>query len=147
MRTLLRLLIFWALMAPVFYFLILPMLMDRLNTRARAQSFDACIAQLQKEGIYGPPPALIKQEQAEHYCHCVADGLTLERADLPALAQHKQPDRLTNAMKPVVEGCNKELQESLNAIINGAPAPTSGRAADGTEVIYFNTPVEVRTVQ
>jgi hypothetical protein len=144
MRILIRSLIFWAICLPIFYLVGLPILMDKLDARIRGQNYDACFTHLKNEGLFGSGSAVLKKDQAEHYCHCVSDSLTLDRRDLFDLLKKRPPAHLTAAMKPVVEACNTELTQAMNAVITAAPAPRVTRAPDGTEVMHFDTPVQYK---
>ena len=137
MRTLLRLALFWAVTAPLLYVYGLPWLLGKLDAKAQAQSYAACLEHLKTEHLIGGPGWVIKQADAEKYCHCVSDGLHFARADLPELMQKKTPARVETLMKPVVEACNATLQASMNATVQTAPGPSIERKADGTEVIHF----------
>ncbi len=137
MRWLMRSLIFWAVSAPLFYLFGLPFLIGKLETKSRAASFTACQAHLKDENIAYAPASIISPAQADAYCHCVSDPIAFTNADLFDLAQKKQPERLTAAMKPALEACNATLQQSMNNAINSAPATRSTWEPDGTETVHF----------
>lgn len=140
MRLLLRIAIFWLITLPLFYAFGLPKLLSMLSEKVRADGYTECLAQLKQQNIIDTPAALVKHEVGEHYCHCVTDGLTLTKADLPDLVQRRMPQRVADMQKPVIDACNKELQERVNGIITGAPAPRVTRKDDGTEIMYFDSP-------
>ncbi|MFM9890859.1 MAG: hypothetical protein ACKVOE_09535 [Rickettsiales bacterium] len=138
MRTVLRLLLFWAITAPLFYVYGLPWLLSKLDAKAQAQSYSSCMQHLADEHLIGGPGWVIKQADGETYCHCVSGGLHFTRADLPELLQKKTPERIATAMKPMVEACNSTLKASMNSTIQTAPEPHIERKPDGTEIIHFN---------
>ncbi len=138
MRWLIRSLIFWAVCTPLFYLFGLPMLMEKLETSSRAENYTVCQQHLADEHLANVPSALLSPQQAEEYCHCVSDGITLTKSDLFDLALKRQPARLTEAMKPVVEACNETLQQALDRALNAGTAPRSTWEPDGTETIHFN---------
>lgn len=145
MRLLIRILIFWAIALPIFYLFGLPWLTGVLTRKTRVQNYEACYANLEKQGLVGTPASLLKKEMAEHYCHCATDGLTFSRRDLFDLALRRPPTDLTAKMEPVVQACNEELAQQLNAVINDAPAPRITKAPDGTDTVHIEAPVVVRT--
>jgi hypothetical protein len=138
MRWLIRSLIFWAICAPLFYLFGLPYLMGKLEAKAQADSYMQCQQHLQKEGMVGSPTAILKAPQADSYCHCVADAMKLEKSDLVDLIQKKQPERLQNAMKPLVDACNQTLQQGITETVKAAPPTRTEVLPDGTHVIHFN---------
>ena len=138
MRWLLRSFLFSCISLPLFYLLALPWLMGKLNVKTRAESYAQCQHQLHETGMAGSPTALLKAPQADAYCHCVSDSITLTRADLVPLAQHQPPTRLTAAMKPTVDACNDALKAGINQTITTAPAPSVTRDANGVEIVHFN---------
>ncbi len=134
MRWVIRSLVFWVLCLPLFYFYGLPFLMEKLNIKARAESYTQCQTHLQKEGIAG----MLTPQEADRYCHCVSDGITFEPADLVYLAQKKPPTRLVGTMKPRVDACNTTLKATIKAAATAAPATRTEKLPDGTEIIHFN---------
>lgn len=137
MRWLLRFFIFWLIMLPLFYLFGLPWLMGLLSEKARTEAYGDCFRQLREQQLIDAPTAIVRQPQAETYCHCVSAPITLTRDDLPDLIKKRPPERLNALMKPVIEGCNADLQRSMTAIISGARPPETVRQPDGTEVIHF----------
>lgn len=138
MRWLIRSLIFWAVCAPLFYLFGLPMMMHKLETKSRAENYTACQQHLKDEHIANVPSAMVSPLQADQYCHCISDPITLTQADLFDLVQKKSPQRLADAMKPIVEGCNTALQGQLNRAVNAGPGPSSTYEPNGTETVHFN---------
>lgn len=138
MRWLLRALIFWVVCAPLFYFFGLPLLMNSLQTKSRTENYTACIRHLQEEHLANVPSSLLSPQQADEYCHCISDTITLTQEDLFDIVQKKQPQRLEAAMKPIVDSCNETLQSTLNRAINSGTAPRSTYDPNGTETVHFN---------
>lgn len=114
MRWLLRLILFWAICAPLFYVFGLPLLLEKVSAKARADGFTQCIEHFNK-----PDMALmashLPQPERDAYCHCATDEIALTKADLPDLVQRRQPARLTAAMQQHTEQCNTELQRKINS--------------------------------
>lgn len=137
MRILIRILCFWGVALPLFYVFGLPMLLDKLQTKARADQFVQCHQHLREQHLTGPT-ALLRDSEADAYCHCVSDGLTIERGDLVDMARHRQPERLNSAMKPVVEACNEQLKQSMSEAMKALPAPRVTTDANGVETVHFN---------
>lgn len=121
MRWLVRLLIFWAITAPLFYLFGLPYLLDLLSKKAQTQAYDQCTAQLAKDGMTGKPDSPVTKERGEKYCHCVSDGLILTKNDVFDLMQRKPPAGLTARGQAQADTCTRTLQEELNS---AAPAVT-----------------------
>lgn len=138
MRWVWRSLLFWAVSLPLFFIFGLPVVLDKVNDKARVQSFTQCQEHLQSQGMAGTPTALLKPAEADQYCHCVSDPITLMKEDLPNLLQKKPPERLNAAMKPVVEACNAALTQSINDAARALPQPRTVVEPDGTEIIHFN---------
>ncbi len=137
MRWLLRFFIFWLIMLPLFYLFGLPWLMGLLSEKARTEAYADCFRQLREQQLIDSPTAIVRQPQAETYCRCVSAPITLTRDDLPDLIKKRPPERLTTLMKPVIEGCNADLERSIHAAASGARPPETVRQPDGTEVIHF----------
>ena len=137
MRWLVRSLIFWAICAPLFYMFGLPKLMVKLETKARTENYAACQTHLKDEHLAGVPTAIINDKEADKYCHCVSDSIALTNADLFDLARKRQPARLEAVMKPIVEACNKTLQDKLTRNVISTEQPYSTFEKDGTETVRF----------
>jgi hypothetical protein len=131
MRWLIRMLIFWAITAPLFYFFGLPALLDMLSKKARSEGYTQCIAHLQKEGMMGSANAPVTAAQGETYCHCVSDRLTFTQNDVMDMVQKKPPAALTAMANALSQSCNRDLQQSMR----GMPPAASPSAASDTNVI------------
>ena len=138
MRWLIRSLIVWAITLPLFYLVGLPYMLNTLSDKARKDSFAQCQAHLKTQNMAYVATAIIKPERADTYCHCVSAPIQITNADIPDLVQKKQPERLNNAIKPVIEACNAALQDDMSrAMSTGAPT-RSTFDADGVETVHFN---------
>lgn len=102
MRWLLRLLLYWAVTLPLFYFVALPPLMTMLDKKARAQNYEHCLQQL--------AAIPITQPAAGKYCHCVMDGLTFTYKDLIDMLGGREPAQLTAQVDTAAKKCNVLLQ-------------------------------------
>lgn len=138
MRFLVSSLIFWAICSPLFYFFGLPVLIGKLEAKARGEAYAACQKTLEEEHLANAPASPLSPAQAETYCHCVSDPIAFTKGDLIALARTHQSERLTAALKPVVDACNQSLQQAINESINTGAKPHSTWEPDGTETVHFN---------
>ncbi|MFZ4540983.1 MAG: hypothetical protein ACOYNL_04120 [Rickettsiales bacterium] len=138
MRWLIRMLIFWAISAPLFYLFGLPYLLELLSKKAQTQGHSQCIEQITKEGIIGKPDSPISPDRGETYCHCVSDGLTLGKNDVLDMVRKKPPTLLTATAQAQATKCTKELEDEMRAraqpSIPAQPAPTP--AADAPEINF-----------
>lgn len=113
MRWLLRLIVFWAISAPLFYVYGLPAMLDMLTEKARTESFDQCLAELTNQKQIGSANSPLSQQQGEQYCLCISARLIFSRADLMDVLQQKQPSALQAQAQSLSEHCTRELQQSL----------------------------------
>lgn len=113
MRLIIRLVLFWAICAPLFYIFGLPMLIDHLNQKTRADAYKQCIDHLTKEGMIGSVNSPMTAEKGTTYCHCVSDDLTLTKDDILDIAQKKEPAAITAQSKAITERCNNDMQQSV----------------------------------
>lgn len=130
-RWFLRTLLCWIIFLPVFYFLLLPLLMDKLQTKMRNDAYNQCQAQLTQDKLVGQPNSPFSLTEAETYCRCAGDAITLTHDDLIALAKRERPERLENAMKPLVEACTATLQRGTG------PAASTGAQGNVVETVTF----------
>lgn len=138
MRWLIRLLILWAVSLPLFYLFGLPYLLTKLNDKARLESFAQCQEHLKAERMAYVPTAIMKPDRADAYCRCISEPIAFTRADLIILAQKKQPERLNNALKPVIEACNAALQDDMTKAISAGAPTHSTFDENGVETVHFN---------
>jgi hypothetical protein len=136
MRWLLRLVLFWVVSGSLFYIFGLPFALEKLTAKARDQSYTQCMGQLAHEGMIGGLHSPLKQEQGEHYCHCLSDGLTFTKNDLFDAAQGKVPAGLTALAQTLADKCNAELQAAQNPTASETPANAETPKAD-SNVLYF----------
>lgn len=122
MRWLLRLLLFWAISAPLFYLFGLPMLLDMLSKKAQAQGYAQCATHIKAIGLVGSSYATLTEYQGEKYCHCVSDGLIFTQHDVIDMVQKKQPAALNALAQSLSTQCNAALEGSAAP---AAPAPTA----------------------
>lgn len=113
MRWLLRLILFWALMAPISYYFGLPIALEKLSAKAQTQALADCRTKLTTEGLVGSANSPLNPQQGEGYCHCMSDKLVLTKADLLDVVQKKPPAALTAMAQTIADGCNRDLQRSL----------------------------------
>jgi hypothetical protein len=113
MRWLLRLLLFWAITAPLFYVFGLPYLLDMLSKKAQADAYTQCQQQLTKEGLVGSKNSPLNEQQGVGYCHCVSNRLILTKNDVFDLVQKKSPAALTALSESIAKQCNTDLQRML----------------------------------
>lgn len=132
MRFLLRLILFWAICAPIFYLFGLPPLLDKLSEKTVAQTREQCFAHLNAEKLVGAPNSPMTAQQAESYCNCVSNGLKITQADLLDMAQRKQPTLLGIQAQQQANTCNIKLQEMQGL----RPAPAAPKNED-PNVIKF----------
>lgn len=125
-RLLIRIIIFWAIVALLAYIFGIPALTDYMTKKVRTQGYDQCIATLTQEGTMGKPGSMLNQQQGENYCHCISDGLIFTKADLfdilpknsSEIGTQKQPGPLTALAKSISERCNTDLQKVMQAPVN-----------------------------
>ena len=128
MRWLLRMLIFWAISAPLFYVFGLPVALDHLNKKTRKDAYSQCITHLTNERMMGGANSPMSQTQGTEYCHCVSDGLTVTQNDLLDLVQKKEPAALTAASKLQTDACNSKLQGQMYGATPSVAAPQTAPA-------------------
>ena len=112
MRALKRLLIFWAISAPLFYFLGIPLAIDHLSKKAQTQGYEQCVTHMKDQGMIGSVNSPISAEQGVEYCHCVSDSLTFTKKDLFDMVQHQPPSALTALQQELADKCNANLQRA-----------------------------------
>lgn len=135
MRWLLRLILFWAISAPLFYFFGLPMLIEHLNGKTRRTSYDQCIQHLRDEGMIGSGIGKITPERGEAYCHCVSDGITFTKADILDMVKQHPPTALTELSQKLSHQCNDDLSREMNTTAAAAPAEENAPASTGLTII------------
>ena len=113
MRWLIRFMLFWAILVPLFYFFGLPMLLEFMNKKVKTDGYTQCITLMNNEKRMGSPNSPLTQTQGETYCKCVSSSLIFTRSDLFEIAQKKPPTALTALANSLNEKCNRELQQSL----------------------------------
>lgn len=113
MRWLLRILITWAVLIPISYFVGVPYAMKCLQNKTQQETLAQCNQQLHDKGLLGSSASALTQAQGDHYCHCLADPLTFTREDLFDVVRHRQPAHLTTQVNAQVEACNNELQQAI----------------------------------
>ena len=113
MRLLVRMLIFWAITAPLFYVFGLPMLIDMLSEKAQMQAYEQCITQLKNNGTAGSANSPLTAFQGEKYCHCVSDRLIFTKNDVLDMVQKKQPAALNALAQTLADGCNVEMKQMM----------------------------------
>jgi hypothetical protein len=125
MRWIIRSLIFWALCAPLAYVFGLPILLDKLTAKTRADALAQCQQHLQKEGMAGAAGSMLSTAMADEYCACVSGGLSVTRADLMELVQKKPPTALTAAANANSTKCNAALESKLSSPMTPDTAPVN----------------------
>lgn len=130
MRWLLRLLLFWAVCAPLFYMFGLPYLLDMLSKKAQGEAYAQCQQQLAKEGLIGSKNSPLNEQQGVGYCHCASDRLILTKNDVFDLVQKKPPAALTALSESISKQCNTDLQRMLGFLPPEPPPATSAPASD-----------------
>ena len=113
MRWLIRMLLFWAITAPLFYLFGLPFLIDMLSKKAQAQGYEQCATQLKTDGTAGGLNSPLTQAQGEKYCHCVSDRLIFTKNDVLDAVQKKPPAALNALAQSLADGCNAQLKEMM----------------------------------
>ena len=130
MRALKRLLIFWAISAPLFYFLGIPLALDHLSKKAQTQGYEQCVNHMKDEGMMGSANSPITAEQAVGYCHCVSDSLTFTKKDLFDMVQHQPPAALTATQQTLAEKCNADLQRAQGFLPPAGQQPAETNLSD-----------------
>ena len=89
MRILARLFLFWLIIAPITGYFTFPLLVKKLQAKARTEVYTACLDQSagQPEVFDPAQPAI-----AEGYCGCLRDGVTLSNHDVFNLLRHRQEE-------------------------------------------------------
>jgi hypothetical protein len=113
MRWLIRMVVFWAISAPLFYVFGLPYLLELLSKKAQTEGYTQCITLMTNEKKMGSPNSPLTQLQGETYCHCVSDHLIFTQGDLVEMVQKKPPTALTVLAQSLTTECNTKLQQSL----------------------------------
>jgi hypothetical protein len=113
MRWLIRMLLFWAITAPLFYLFGLPYLIDSLSNKAQTQGYAQCLAQLKNDGTAGGLNSPLTDFQGEKYCHCVSDRLIFTKNDVLDAVQKKPPAALNALAQSFADGCNAELKKMM----------------------------------
>ena len=105
MRILARLFLTWLVIGPIVGYFTFPILVQKLQTKARAEIYTACLQQTagQPEVFDPGQPAI-----AEGYCGCLRDGVTLDKQDVFDLLKHKQ-DRLNDRITKQGMQCGNNL--------------------------------------
>lgn len=134
MRWLKRALLFWALALPGFYFVGLPYLIGRLETKVRADTYADC--QRQHAALQGATPDAATQARTDTFCHCLSDTLVFTQADLMDAVQKRPPAALTALVKSQVSTCAKARDQAMTQPAQ-TPMPVTTTDAQGREVIYF----------
>jgi hypothetical protein len=134
MRWLLRLLLFWAITAPLFYVFGLPYLLDMLSKKTQAEAYAQCQQQLLKEGLIGSKNSPINEQQGVGYCHCASDHLILTQNDVFDLVQKKPPAALTALSESISRKCNTDLQRMLG-FLPPESTPATGAPAHGDGMV------------
>lgn len=108
MRFLLRMLVFWAIVAPLLWVFGVPYLLRYIDQKTQAQNTIACREQLATAGL---DPA---SQRATRYCACLNETLHFKREDLFEIAKTRQaPERMTAALQVQVETCSPLLDSSI----------------------------------
>jgi hypothetical protein len=129
MRYLIRILIFWAIAAPLFYWFGMPYLVQRVETQAKAENTIACQRQLVQSGLI----AQFGQKRGDSYCDCLNEGLHFTSADLLTMARtRKAPANVEAALNERVNECSNQLQIAAP----NAPPPET-RHTDGSVEVNF----------
>lgn len=134
MRWLKRALLFWVMVLPLFYFVGLPYLIGRLETKVRADTYADC--QRQHAALIGSTPDAATQARTDRFCHCLADTLVFTQADLVDALHKRPPAALTALVKAQVSTCATQRDQAMKAP-NATPMPVTTTDAEGREVIYF----------
>lgn len=120
MRWIMRILITWAALLTLGYFIGLPYAAQYLTGKTKAETLAQCAQQLRDKGLMGSATAAITEAQGDQYCHCLADPLALTQADILALVkqrlaggEQKPPARLETQLKTQVDACNPQLQQAI----------------------------------
>ncbi len=135
MRWLVRMLIFWAISAPLFYLFGMPYALEMLSKKAQTQAYDQCAAGLRDQHLIDGPNPPISPDQGDHYCHCMADGLILTKPDLFDILKKKPPAALNATAKTLAEKCNRDMEATMRGGM--APATPAAAPAGEEEVIHF----------
>lgn len=129
MRWLVRLLVFWAISAPLFYLFGLPFALDLLSKKAQSEALAQCREQMVTNGMAGRSDSPLSAVQSDNYCHCVSDGLLFTKDDLRDVVMKKQPAALNALAQSLASKCNDELNAQLQHLTPNAPLPP---ATDGS---------------
>ena len=142
MRFLIRMLLTWAVLLPLGYFVGLPYAATKLTAKTQNETLTQCAAQLRDKGVMGGTNAAITEAQGDAYCHCLASPLTLTTADIMemvkqrlATGEQKPPARLEAQVNSQVEACNPQLQEAIMAKYRSSAAPAAAPAQGQTIII------------
>ena len=115
MRWLVRMLLFWAISAPLFYIFGLPYMLELLSKKAQDEALTQCVAQMRSQNMFGQTDSPMTGDMADKYCHCVADGLILTKNDVFELVQKKPATELTALSQSLTTKCNEQLQQTMAA--------------------------------
>lgn len=113
MRWLIRMLLFWAICAPLFYVYGLPYMLDMLSKKAQGEALSQCVEQMRSQNMFGQPDSPMTGEMADKYCHCVADDLILTKNDVFELVQKKPATALTALSQALTTKCNEQLKQDM----------------------------------
>jgi hypothetical protein len=130
MRWLLRLLLFWAISAPLFYLFGMPYMLDLLSKKAQAQTYAQCQQQLRDQGLVGSKNASLHEQQGVGYCHCMSDGLVMTKADLMDALHRRPPAALTAMAQARTDTCNVDLRRALGYQPPAPAAPPTAAPQD-----------------
>ena len=115
MRWLIRMLLFWAICAPLFYLYGFPYLLEMLSKKAQGEALTQCVEQMREQAMIGQNGSPLTGAMADKYCHCVADGLILTKNDVFELVQKKPATELTALTQALTTKCNEQLQQDMTA--------------------------------
>lgn len=120
-RYLKRMAIGWLILTPLCYFVVLPWLIHTMEVKIRLQNYTACVEMTKQPDV---PTDAENEATSQQFCHCVIDGLTLDKQDLLDIAMKRPLVRLTSYVQEQANSCT---EKALDAAKNKEP-----------EVIYFN---------
>lgn len=127
MRLLRRLIIFWLIAAPLFWFFGMPLLLDQLSAKAQSDNAVACRQQLLSQHVV---PDRVSDEAGANYCYCLSQALHFTRDDLFEMVQTRQASqRVQTELTKQIDLCTPMLETRPVA----APSPNAPiRHKDGS---------------
>lgn len=132
MRRVLRLFLFWLVLAPPAYYFGLPYALEALTRKTQTEAYDECYAKLVADATVGHANSPLSEPQAQSYCRCTSEKLVVTKADLWDAVEKKPPTALNALAQAEADRCGRELQRSLGFLPpEGAVEPAAPPVEEG----------------